>query len=244
MSENKPVSKRLFIGSLPYRFTEGELLSLFVPYGKIVAIRIMHNRWGKSRGLGYVEYENLSDAIRAKEKFHNFHLGDRSIIVDYAQPDPFLTPEGKARHEEALAKHPNRRQSQNYLPHPDSDTEEYQQRRFQAHSEPITPFVPRHSSPLNSPNQPESYRPKKHKGGKPVFNSLGKSLNRDTSGEFTPKFIPESFPSKNKKKFRPRPGQKPEYLASSPLHVRSSVFKQRHFGSRTGAKFAAKSKNK
>ena len=72
----------------------------------------------------------------------------------------------------------------------------------------------------------------------------GKSLNRDTSGEYTPKFIPESFPAKNKKKFRPRPGQKPEYLASSPLHVRSSVFKQRHFGSRTGAKFAAKSKNK
>lgn len=68
-------------------------------------------------------------------------------------------------------------------------------------------------------------------------------MNRDTSGQYSPKFIPESFP-KTKKKFRPRPGQKPEYLASSPLHVRSSVFKQRHFGSKVGAKFAAKSKKK
>ena len=247
MNENKPVSKRLFIGSLPYRFTEGELLDLFISEGKIISVRIMHNRWGKSRGMGYVEYENLNDAIRAKEKYHNFFLGDRSIIVDYAQPDPFLTPEGQARHQEALEKHPNRRQALTYLPHPDSDTNEYQQRRFQAHSGQTSSFSPRSESRSEfktSYNSMESRHPKKYKGGKPVFNSLGKSLNRDTSGEYTPKFVPESFPTKNKKKFRPRPGQKPEYLASSPSHVRSTVFKQRHFGSKVGAKFAAKSKNK
>lgn len=225
MNNNKPVSKRLFVGSLPYRFTEGELLDLFIPEGKIISLRIMHNRWGKSRGMGYIEYENLDDAIRAKEKYHNFRLGDRTIIVDYAQPDPFLTPEGQARHEEALERHPNRRQSQNFLPHPDSDTEDYQQRRFEAHS-----------------NQSTSNQEKKYKGGKPVFSSVGKSLNRNNIGEYTPKFFPEINPSK--KKFRPRPGQKPEYKSSSPLHVRSTVFKQRVFGSRVGAKFAAKSKKK
>lgn len=242
MNQSKPVSKRLFVGSLPYRFTEGELLDIFISEGKIISLKIMHNRWGKSRGMGYVEYENLDDAIRAKEKYHNFFLGDRSIIVDYAQPDPFLTPEGQARHQQALEKHPNRRQSQTYLPHPDSDTQEYQQRRFQAHSEPITPFIPRHSSLQSSSNQSKINHPKKYKGGKPVFNSLGKSLNRNATGEYVPKFIPEINP--NKKKFRPRPGQKPEYLGSSPLHVRSTVFKQRAFGSRVGAKFAAKSKKK
>ncbi len=241
MNQNNPVSKRLFIGSLPYRFTEGELLSLFISEGKIVSLRIMHNRWGKSRGLGYIEYENLNDAIHAKEKFHNYKLGDRTIIVDYAQPDPFLTPEGKARHEEALVRHPNRRQALNYLPHPDSDTSEYQKKRSQAH---FSEFTPRSSSRNFSENNSRPNKSKKYKGGKPVFNSLGKSLNRDTSGEYTPKFIPESFPTKNKKKFRPKSGQKPEYLASSPLHVRSTVFKQRHFGSKVGAKFAAKSKKK
>ena len=241
MNNNKPVSKRLFVGSLPYRFTEGELLDLFIPEGKIISLRIMHNRWGKSRGMGYIEYENLDDAIRAKEKYHNFYLGDRSIIVDYAQPDPFLTPEGQARHQQALEKHPNRRQTLNYLPHPDSDTSEYQNRRFQAH----TNSTPSFSRRLTSPSELSSEKPrhpKKYKGGKPVFNSLGKSLNRNRTGEYVPKFIPEINP--NKKKFRPRPGQKPEYLGSSPLHVRSTVFKQRAFGSRVGAKFAAKSKKK
>ena len=238
MNENKPVSKRLFIGSLPYRFTEGELLDLFISEGKIISVRIMHNRWGKSRGMGYIEYENLDDAIRAKEKYHNFNLGDRSIIVDYAQPDPFLTPEGKARHEEALAKHPNRRQALNYLPHPDSDTNEYQKRSFKAHSSNSNFGF--NSQSINS----SEFKPrKKYKGGKPVFNSLGKSLNRNTTGEYIPKFFPEPSDTP-KKKFRPRPGQKPEYLGSSPLHVRSTVFKQRNFGSRVGAKFAAKSKKK
>jgi hypothetical protein len=237
MNQNNPVSKRLFIGSLPYRFTEGELLSLFISEGKIISLRIMHNRWGKSRGIGYIEYENLDDAVHAKEKFHNYRLGDRTIIVDYAQPDPFLTPEGQARHQEALDKHPNRRQALNFLPHPDSDTSEYQQRRSQAHS---SSFAPRN---YQSDNKPQSKPTRKYKGGKPVFNSLGKSLNRNTSGEYIPKFFPEIAPNK-KKKFKARPGQKPEYKSSSELHVRSSVFKQRHFSSKVGAKFAAKSNRK
>lgn len=241
MNESKPVSKRLFVGSLPYRFTEGQLLDIFISEGKIISLRIMHNKWGKSRGMGYIEYELIDDAIRAKEKYHNFHLGDRTIIVDYAQPDPFLTPEGQARHEEALEKHPNRRQSQNYLPHPDSDSNEYQQRRSQAHSDSTSPFTRRlENRPLF--NQESNRRSSKYKGGKPVFSSVGKSLNRNNIGEYVPKFFPEIDP--NKKKFRPRPGQKPEYKSSSPLHVRSTVFKQRVFGSRVGAKFAAKNKRK
>lgn len=225
MPENKPVSKRLFIGSLPYRYTEGELLTLFIPYGKIISLKIMHNRWGKSRGMGYVEYENLDDAIRAKQELHNYHLMDRSIIVDYAQPDPFLTPEGQARHQEALQRHPQRRQSQVFLPHPDSDQGDYE----------------RQKQSFNNPSF--SSKKREYKGGKPVFNSLGKSLNRNTTGEYTPRFISDD-PIVKKKKFIARPGQKPEYKSSSPFHVRSSVFKQRAFGSRVGAKFASKSKKK
>lgn len=217
MNQTKPVSKRLFIGSLPYRFTEGELLNLFISEGKIVSIRIMHNQWGRSRGLGYVEYENLDDAISAKQKYHNYKIADRTIIVDYAQPDPFLTPEGQARHQEALKNHPRRSQKPAYFDSPDSPNR--QQSDF-------------HSQPK-----------RKYKGGKPVFNSLGKSLNRNTTGEYIPKFFPDSS-AKKVKKYRPKPGQKPEYKSSHPAHARSSVFKQRNFGAKSGAKFAARSRKK
>ena len=237
MSLPKPVSKRLFIGSLPYRFTEGELLSLFITEGKIISVRIMHNQWGKSRGIGFVEFENLDDAIRAKTKFHNYYIGDRTIIVDYAEADPFLTDEGRARHEEALKDHPNRRQAQPFLPHPDSDVSDYQ---AQKRSIDNRQYPPRPQSPSRPSFVSDERKPREYKGGKPVFNSVGKSLNKNTTGEYIPKFFPELNP--NKKKFRPAPGQKPEYKSSSPLHVRSSVFKQRNFGSKVGAKFAFKSK--
>lgn len=108
MDSKKDPNKRLFIGSLPYRFTEGELLDLFVPFGKIVSLKIMHNRWGKSRGMGFVEFETLSEAIAAKEKMHRYKLGELAIIVDYAEPDPFLTPEGQANYAAGQLRHPKK----------------------------------------------------------------------------------------------------------------------------------------
>jgi len=239
MSLPKPVSKRLFIGSLPYHFTEGELLSLFIAEGKIISVRIMHNQWGKSRGIGFVEFENLDDAIRAKTKFHNYYIGDRTIIVDYAEADPFLTAEGQARHEEALKDHPNRRQAQPFLPHPDSDVSDYRAQKRSIDNRQYPPRQP--LSPVSRPSfSKEDRQPREYKGGKPVFSSIGKSLNRNNTGEYIPKFFPDLNP--NKKKFRPKPGQKPEYKSSSDLHVRTTVFKQRVFGSKVGAKFAFKSK--
>lgn len=102
---NKAPSTRLFVGGLPYKITEGELLELFAPFGRVVSLKIMHTKWGKSRGLGFVEFDNLDSAVSAKTKLHNYKIDiDRTIIVDYAEPDPFKTEEGQARHQEAVAR--------------------------------------------------------------------------------------------------------------------------------------------
>ncbi|MFA6007345.1 MAG: RNA-binding protein [Candidatus Shapirobacteria bacterium] len=108
MDQKHSPNKRLFIGSLPYRFTEGELLDLFVPFGKIISLKIMHNRWGKSRGMGFIEFDTLESAVAAKEKMSRYKLGDLAIIVDYAEPDPFLTPEGQANYEAGQLRHPKK----------------------------------------------------------------------------------------------------------------------------------------
>ena len=120
---NKVPSTRLFIGGLPYKTTEGELLDLFAKFGRIVSLKIMHTKWGKSRGIGYVEFDNLNSAIGAKTEMHNYKIDfDRTIIVDYAQPDPFKTEEGQARHVEAVARKEvrfARFHKNNASPHPD-----------------------------------------------------------------------------------------------------------------------------
>lgn len=108
---SKEPSKRLFVGALPFKFTEGELVTLFAPFGRITALRIMHNQWGKSRGMGFVEYDELQSAINAKHELHNFAVEpERTIIVDYAEPDPYLTPEGALRHIEALKHNKHKQQ--------------------------------------------------------------------------------------------------------------------------------------
>jgi RNA recognition motif-containing protein len=101
---SKEPNKRLFVGALPFKYTEGEMVTLFAPFGRITALRIMHNQWGKSRGMGFVEYDELQSAINAKHELHNYAVEpERTIIVDFAEPDPYLTPEGAARHIAAQA---------------------------------------------------------------------------------------------------------------------------------------------
>lgn len=103
VNDNFVHSTRLFIGGLPYRYTEGELLTLFAPYGRIISLKIMHTQWGKSRGIGYIEFDNSESAKKAKTALHNYHIDDsRTIIVDFAKPDPLNTPEGQLRHEQAV----------------------------------------------------------------------------------------------------------------------------------------------
>lgn len=115
MAPSKNPSTRLFIGGLPYRFTEGELLSLFAPYGRIVSLKIMHTPWGKSRGIGFVEFDSLQDSVAAKQKLHNHSVAeDRTIIVDFAEPDPMTTEVGRQRHVEAARRRPNKFPSDNH----------------------------------------------------------------------------------------------------------------------------------
>jgi RNA recognition motif-containing protein len=153
MKSQRPISKRLFVGSLPYRFREGQLLSLFIEEGKIIDVRVIHNQWGRSRGMAYVEFENEEDAIRAKEKFNGYYLEDRSIIVDYSEPDPLSTPEGQANYRHASSKRTTKFSNSNFLPHPDSDSSDYNQSKKQSL---------RNSKQNNAPETTRlKYRPKK-----------------------------------------------------------------------------------
>ncbi|MFA5827957.1 MAG: hypothetical protein WC841_01155 [Candidatus Shapirobacteria bacterium] len=146
MTSSKSANKRLFIGGLPYKYSEGQLLRLFIGQGKVIDARIIHNQWGKSRGIGYVEFEDLNDAIEAKQKFHNYEIEPgRTIIVDFAQTDPMLTPEGQQRHAEAQAKkRPYIRRSDNYSRTPEGDSK----------------FISTHSLNTDRPQEDQQFKPK------------------------------------------------------------------------------------
>lgn len=78
---------KLFVGGLPYAVNDQELNDLFLDYGKIVSAIVISDRsTGRSKGFGFVEIEDDSQAQKAIEEMNGKSVGGRSIIVSVARP--------------------------------------------------------------------------------------------------------------------------------------------------------------
>lgn len=62
-----------------------KLYELFSPFGKISSHRVMVNDDGKSRGFGFVAFEEPEAAEKACEEFHGKELNGKTIYVGRAQ---------------------------------------------------------------------------------------------------------------------------------------------------------------
>ena len=81
------MSIKLFIGSLPWSIDDNQLQEVFELHGTVVSVKIIRdNATGRSRGFGFVEMENLSDAKNAMDALNNSELSGRKIVVNEARP--------------------------------------------------------------------------------------------------------------------------------------------------------------
>lgn len=81
------MSKRLFVGSLPWVVASEELKALFETCGKVAdAVVLTDRQTGQSKGFGFVEFENDAEALTAIEKFNGYDLKGRKIVVNEAAP--------------------------------------------------------------------------------------------------------------------------------------------------------------
>ena len=81
------MSKRLFIGSLAWGTTEATLKKHFEQAGAVEsAAVIMDKMSGRSKGFGFVEMTNDSDADTAISKLNGSELDGRKIVVSEARP--------------------------------------------------------------------------------------------------------------------------------------------------------------
>lgn len=81
------MSKRLFVGSLPWSVTSEELRSLFETCGSVSdAVVMMDRQTGKSKGFGFVEFSDDADALMAVKKFNDHAMAGRKIVVNVAAP--------------------------------------------------------------------------------------------------------------------------------------------------------------
>jgi RNA recognition motif-containing protein len=78
------MSKRIYVGNLPFSTTDDELRSLFSQYGQVVSVNLVTDReTGRPRGFGFVEMEGADEAISALDRKE---FGGRVLTVNEARP--------------------------------------------------------------------------------------------------------------------------------------------------------------
>ena len=78
---------RLFVGNLPYKTMESDLMDHFAQAGAINSVDLMLDKFtGKSRGFAFIEFANAADAVKAVEMFHNKDFQGRALTVNIARP--------------------------------------------------------------------------------------------------------------------------------------------------------------
>ena len=81
------MSTKIFVGSLPWSINDLALQRTFEAHGTVVSAKIITDRdTGRSRGFGFVEMENSTDAKNAISALNNSELKGRNIIVNEAKP--------------------------------------------------------------------------------------------------------------------------------------------------------------
>lgn len=81
------MAKKLYVGGLPYTTTEDELKDAFSQAGTVASATIIKDKFsGRSKGFGFVEFENDEEADKAVEMWNGKELGGRRLTVNEARP--------------------------------------------------------------------------------------------------------------------------------------------------------------
>ena len=79
------MSSKLYVGNLAFTTTEDDLREVFEKHGKLVSVKVITDReTGRSRGFGFVEYEDASSATEAQNSMNGQDLAGRDLRVNEA----------------------------------------------------------------------------------------------------------------------------------------------------------------
>jgi len=80
-------SMNLYVGNLSYNVTDADLSEMFAPYGEVLSAKIITERFsGQSKGFGFVEMANRSEAEAAIAALNGKEVDRRQIRVNEARP--------------------------------------------------------------------------------------------------------------------------------------------------------------
>lgn len=81
------MTKKLYVGNLPYSATEEDLRALFEQAGEVADVAIIMDRdTGRSKGFGFVEMATTEAGDEAIRRFNGYSMNNRSLTVNEARP--------------------------------------------------------------------------------------------------------------------------------------------------------------
>jgi len=101
------MSRKLYVGNLPYQTGETELQELFGSIGAVDSVRVMRDMaTGRARGFAFVEMATDEEAQSAATKLNGHQLGGRALTVNEARPKPEFAGSGAGGRERGSRREP------------------------------------------------------------------------------------------------------------------------------------------
>ena len=83
------MSRKLYVGNLPFETGEAELQTLFAESGTVESVKVMRDMaTGRARGFAFVEMASDEEAQTAITQLNAYQLGGRALTVNEARPKP------------------------------------------------------------------------------------------------------------------------------------------------------------
>ncbi len=80
------MGNKLYVGNLPFSTTDDDLQEMFGVHGAITSATVITDReTGRSRGFGFVEFEDEESAEAAQKALDGHDISGRSLRVNEAQ---------------------------------------------------------------------------------------------------------------------------------------------------------------
>jgi len=126
MAENSTKKyTNVFIKNLDENLDDEKLRQLFAPFGIIKSAVIMKDEQGKSKGFGFVNFENPEDAEKAVAELHEKDIEGKVVFVGRAQKKSEREAELRAKFEQIKMEHMTKYQGVNlYIKNLDDDIDD------------------------------------------------------------------------------------------------------------------------
>ena len=83
------MSRKLYVGNLPFEVGEDELQQLFAQAGTVESVKVMRDQaTGRPRGFAFVEMGSDEEAQSALKTLNAVEVGGRNLTVNEARPKP------------------------------------------------------------------------------------------------------------------------------------------------------------